>query len=408
MNYYQLATKNQNNSAAMLPEVAAIVENFTDIDENVYDLWLRGLSVVEAVTELLKTPEVQEWGAIIPPHTDLTKIVAMDTNDHYRIFYELEKVLMSPQKLSHHCTHQISVQHQKILIERFYALDDCVAREIVGKKLSGRNRKDLDDVADKTGVLLRSCRRQFDNIKRVFKQVEETSGSLVTAIQSHFLLTDQLSRKYAAIVFLLLNRFETSKRKLNYVTFEDLYNCAFAIIDHWSNPVTATTAATTCAAAISGSVANGIGGAAATVSSNKQNTDDTGIDRDFLIQLRDLKCLMEREKEHKSLTLCELRKLGGCSVAEAEATFKQLSRPLCTIAVALHTQKELRDLFVDLVERVVDPVRTLKWNTMQLSTFLSAFTLAGALLLDSCSSLRAAWENYMKVISICVIQLHHF
>ena len=29
---------------AMLPEVDAIVENFTDIDEGVYTLWLRGLS----------------------------------------------------------------------------------------------------------------------------------------------------------------------------------------------------------------------------------------------------------------------------------------------------------------------------------------------------------------------------
>lgn len=43
-------------------------------------------------------------------------------------------------------------------LSRFYALDDSVVREIIGKKLSGRNRKDLDDVEEKTSVLLRSCR----------------------------------------------------------------------------------------------------------------------------------------------------------------------------------------------------------------------------------------------------------
>lgn len=41
---------------------------------------------------------------------------------------------------------------------RYYEFDDIVIREIIGKKLSGRTRKDLDDVAEKTGVLLRSCR----------------------------------------------------------------------------------------------------------------------------------------------------------------------------------------------------------------------------------------------------------
>lgn len=41
---------------------------------------------------------------------------------------------------------------------RYYALDDNVAREMLGKKLSSRYRKDLDEVADRTGVRLKSCR----------------------------------------------------------------------------------------------------------------------------------------------------------------------------------------------------------------------------------------------------------
>ena len=43
---------------------------------------------------------------------------------------------------------------------RYYQFDDAVIREILGKKLSSRNRKDLDDVNEKTKVSLRSCRRQ--------------------------------------------------------------------------------------------------------------------------------------------------------------------------------------------------------------------------------------------------------
>lgn len=41
---------------------------------------------------------------------------------------------------------------------RYYAFDDAVIRELLGKKLSSRHRKDLDEVSEKTHVQLKSCR----------------------------------------------------------------------------------------------------------------------------------------------------------------------------------------------------------------------------------------------------------
>lgn len=73
-------------------------------------------------------------------------------------------------------------------------MDDSVAREILGKKLTSRYRKDLDEVADRTGIRLKSCRRQFDNIKRIFKCVEELPGSVTNNIKQNFLLPDELAR----------------------------------------------------------------------------------------------------------------------------------------------------------------------------------------------------------------------
>lgn len=43
-------------------------------------------------------------------------------------------------------------------VSRYYEFDDNVIREILGKKLTSRYRKDLDEVSDKTGVCLKSCR----------------------------------------------------------------------------------------------------------------------------------------------------------------------------------------------------------------------------------------------------------
>lgn len=57
----------------------------------------------------------------------------------------------------------------------------------------------MDEVAEKTGITLKSCRRQYDNVKRVFKIVEDLPGSLVTNIKQHFLLSDDLA-KYVIIL----------------------------------------------------------------------------------------------------------------------------------------------------------------------------------------------------------------
>lgn len=78
------------------------------------------IAVGEATLELLRTSEVQEWGSDLPPHTDLQKIVAMDTSDHYRTFAEFEKVFATPYKIDEDCSHQISSRQKKFLIERFH------------------------------------------------------------------------------------------------------------------------------------------------------------------------------------------------------------------------------------------------------------------------------------------------
>lgn len=79
-----------------------------------------------------------------------------------------------------------------------------MAREILGKKLSSRYRKDLDEVADRTGIRLKSCRRQFDNVKRIFKCVEEMPGNVTNNIKQNFLLPDELARYVHCHLFLSL------------------------------------------------------------------------------------------------------------------------------------------------------------------------------------------------------------
>lgn len=137
--------------------------------------------------------------------------------------------------------------------------------------MSSRYRKDLDEVAEKTGVRLKSVRRQFDNVKRIFKVVEEMPGRVTNNIRQYFLLPDELARKYAVIVFVACLRFETAKRRIQYLNFTDFFECSQAIMSYWTY----------------------------TYQHSGPEYYDTEMDKEFLLDLRELRCLLDKEKEIK-------------------------------------------------------------------------------------------------------------
>ncbi|XP_066971948.1 LOW QUALITY PROTEIN: acidic fibroblast growth factor intracellular-binding protein [Macrobrachium rosenbergii] len=337
----------------MHPEVDIFVGNYTIIDTEVFDLWIQGYSVEEAVQVLQHRGELDTWGTT-------PELLISDTSDHYRTFGMLEKLLLNPVKLSEEWTFQLEPAVQKMVIQKYYEFDDIVIREIIGKKLNARTRKDLDDVAEKTGVLLRSCRRMFDKHLKNFKQVfDQMPINVVANIQSFLPLPTYLAKKYAAIVFIINNRFETSKRKLNYLTFEDFSVCALLMMTTWTSA--------------SSLLASGI-------SHGPEGVDDSDLDRDFLIELRDFKLLLDREKSTGSnATLSHLRgKIPDRMCSEVETNFKVYSRAIINIGVALNNSRDLRDFFVDTVEKVVDPCRQSRWKGSELEIFLQVYTDAGS------------------------------
>ena len=58
------------------------------------------------------------------------------------------------------CEVQIAPSVRKKLIEKYFSFDKPIFRELFGKKLTNKVRKDLDDVSEKTEIEMTSCRRQ--------------------------------------------------------------------------------------------------------------------------------------------------------------------------------------------------------------------------------------------------------
>ncbi|CAL1265108.1 unnamed protein product [Larinioides sclopetarius] len=357
-------------------DIDIFVGNNTLLDPEIYEMWLSGQQASDGATMLIN-------GSLKDFDIDYGMLLS-DVLDHYRTFQMLERLLHYPKRLTEQWIFQIAPSIQRMLIERYYEFDDAVIREFLGKKLSARNRKDLDDVSEKTGIQVKSCRRQFDNVKRVYKVVEDSSCELVDSIRVTFLLSENLARKYAAIMYLTSNRFETGKRKLQYLTFDDFLYCANWMMCNWCCPKTDCSFEETA----------------------------MEMDREFLQDLRDLKQVLEKDTydELKTYVLGIMRsKLPDRIYSDLDSNFKSFTRAFVNIAYGLNHSKEARDLFVDIVEKFIEPFRQSRWSERDLRTFLETYTVSAShiQLFKSDPHLLDVWERYMATMCRFILKMYH-
>lgn len=347
------------------PDIDVFVGNNTVIDLTLYDLWLKSLQPNEAI----KFKKREQCNVS-------SDAVMSDILDQYRTLGLLEKYLKNPSTLAHQLCFQLSQDMQKELIVRYFKFDHAVIRELLGKKLSRSTYQNMDEVAERTGINHRCCLRQFENCRRVYKAVEDMPGSLVDNISMQFLLPKDLSWAYAAVVFLASNRFECTKRKLNHMTFSNFITCVQHLCDNWT----------------SGSEGE----------SSLINDGNIDIDREFLHDLRASKFLSsDREM---------VEKLKECFPNRVDDDFSTACRSLCravpVIGSSLYHIKDLRDFFVDIVEKIVEPAHFSHWSGAFLEEFLTHYARVTS---DNPHMLpcKSAWQRFMNVLSCCVLQAYY-
>jgi hypothetical protein len=179
------------------------------IDKRIWNAYLSGLTVQQTISHILRSRTIHQ-----------EQVTAVVTTQ-YRNFEMLEVFLHHPRQLSTQLIFSLNSSTKHVLVQSYYRLDSRVIRELLGKKLTHRVRKELDDVASKTRTSVLGCRRMFDNLKRITKKVEDTSSDIVTVIMNHFLLSKELASQYTQIIFINSHRLDTSKRKLAQVKAAD-------------------------------------------------------------------------------------------------------------------------------------------------------------------------------------------
>merc|ERR1719295_1058184 len=349
-----------------------------------------------------------------------------DVNDNYRTFQMLENVLencgnpnlvATPQP-TFDCFPQfqlIDAKSKARLVETYYSLDPELCREIVGKKLSSRLRKDLDEICEKPScksIKLLSARRQYDNVKRVFKTIEDMAGDYVTNIVAQFGLSPSLAEKYATLVFAASFKFEFSKKRLNYLNFDMIRRICLILIDDWVE--------TGGGGGGGGSSPRG-GGGGGTTDPDDESICEPSLDKDFLTSLRELKTLQDRDKEHRNVVCSRLqmvhtttatggdRQLSGSKACqEFESCFKSLTRGVVAVANGLSHNKEVKDFFVQLLEKLVEPLRSMQVTRTDVDIFLTEYTGSITDVTDMANSskptilidneVRSIFARFMKIL----------
>jgi hypothetical protein len=152
------------------------------LDRRLWGLWLLGLSTGQSEGMLADKA---------PPGLPLAAI-----QTQYRTFEALEPFLHRPRTLHSQLLLPLPLGTRSALIQTYYSFDERVVREILGRKLTSRARKELEDIVSKTRIPIGGCRRMFDNLKRVSKRLEDSAvagGDMVQTILHDFLLSQELA-----------------------------------------------------------------------------------------------------------------------------------------------------------------------------------------------------------------------
>ncbi|KAJ1944626.1 hypothetical protein EC988_005942 [Linderina pennispora] len=331
----------------------AIVSTPITIDLSVFHGYLHGSSIAEIVATLQTEPDMQEAP---------TSAIAEYVKGQMYLFQHIEYFLHRPRYfLEQQHMLPLSMQARMSLIERYYMFDEPVMLELLGRKLTSRTRTALPEVAARANIAVASCRRQFENAKRIAKQVEDVEGvSLATEIMQKFALPEELANQYTHILFLTINRIDTTKRCLAHFSFSDFDFCARTIIELWTSPASTMTL--------------------------------DSIDADLTAAAQQLKGMLVDDRERFDALFASLRQAiqtpGQPLVAILEnrngkglAQVRTVMRSSFAIVAGLATTSTLRNVLGLIVEKIVDAFVALGLRSEDMVVMYNAFVVQATRLL---------------------------
>ena len=351
------------------------------LDKLAFKEWVSGRTAADAARE--KEKELAEWLLTAqPPHRienafdpkwRMARNINMSECAEQFQFYEwITPFLNEPAQFQTQALFALQPSDVSYMLEAYYSYDQAVMRDLLGKTLTKAAFRDIQDQAELLQTKVHSVRRQFDNLKRILTRVEQeiVSGkgthprTVLTMIMQDFRLPVELASQYEHISFLCYNKIETSKSRLNVLDFNEWSSMAGVVKAMWGTE------------------------------------DSLDLDLNFTDMMRLAKeALMDREtaldfrKHVMHIFRGSLHDSDGPSMATLgkeqlyyrhmlsalEKGFVNIARAVAQIGSGLQEWREIRDLFVDINEKVLAPLDAADMSLEQVVTLLQAMDKAVAM-----------------------------
>jgi|SaaInlStandDraft_6_1057023.scaffolds.fasta_scaffold10439_1 hypothetical protein len=306
---------------------------------------------------------------------DFQDLLLQDTEFQYHSFGVLEHYLFAPLQLQEQSMIVIPINIQLRLIELYYTFDENVMRELLGKKLSRGTRKDLDDVAVLCGVSLVSCQRQFDNLRRIYRFVEDKYENPKEMISQEFLMNAELSQRYVKILFFCENRFDVPRKKFQALTFRMLEDISGILLENWTSKL--------------------------------KDTPSLEIDNKFGNELRDVRNALLSQKDSmepfRNQVLETFRSRYNHRNSLGPKNMTATLKTVLTLASSLLQTKDFRDLFWDALEKLVEPLIKMGLTTDGVAVLMTS--IADSFPSDASDFRKDCWKRFCTGLSSILFAL---
>jgi hypothetical protein len=362
--------REREKDGGLVVSAKVFVADPPEFDASMFELWLSNMTP-ENVTRV----RARESGDVVSQLPNYQQLLLDDTLDHYRTYNLLSHYLNCPMLFMESSSIPLPPPERAKMIGLYYDVDTTVARYVLGKKLDAR--RDYEDLVEATNLSAGYCRRHYENFRRVYRQASavikskggdsgDKSQTLTGVIQHDFMLSTDVAAKYAVIAFLCRYRFETLRKRLAVVPFAAFATIVGEMFHRWTLPNRFT------------------------------------IDLQFLAALRHVSDILKDAK-----VLAEYHGLMLQAVAAPSDLFltkcPTLLKTLLKISGRLTAAKELRDLFVDVSEKVLEPHRTDRDLVPFLLTLITVYPrLRSSQALTTREGLASAWTSFLRVVISCV------
>lgn len=344
------------------------------IDQYVYRCWLQGLEEGEAAVRKSHFIPIQ----MQVQFKNLPQLLLSEIHDQFRNFRLLEHHLKFPTQSGSDAIVQVTPQAHQMMVESYYELDDMLLRELVGRKLTNGLRRDMQDTSQEINLKLACCFRQFDNLKRVYKAVTRDFRSpAVDVIQRNFGISRDLANKYSRFVFMCFHRLDTTKKRLQFLSYSDFDRFSAILMTHWVDP-TATNS----------------------IEIDLKLKDDIRDLKAYLFSSKDIPDQYRRSVKAKfstanvPLTKVKLKNL--------ESKFKPLLKAILNIGANLSDSKQFKDIFEDMVEKIGDVILKIDLTVRELEQYFiyldEAFEMSilGILKIRHGQRFALNWKRYLE------------